>query len=229
MKYYSILIFMLMVSACSTKPFVVNTADIQVSSAREIYILSHGWHSGFVIPAATLGRLLPKIKERFGNAQFIEIGWGDKGFYQAQEITSGLTIQAIFWPTESVVHVVAVPVSVEKYFPGSQIETVCLQSRQFSKLLHFIENSFLKDSNGNIIPLRSGIYGDSQFYKGEGEYYLFNTCNKWTAKGLKSAEMDISTTFKLTASSIMDYLTERKGQPLEDTGACSAGLQDSEN
>ena len=35
-----------------------------------------------------------------------------------------------------------------------------------------------------------------------------NTCNKWTAKGLKSAGMDISPTFKLTADSIMDYVKE---------------------
>jgi len=37
-----------------------------------------------------------------------------------------------------------------------------------------------------------------------------NTCNKWTAKGLKSAGMDISPTFKLTADSIMDYLKENR-------------------
>jgi len=41
-----------------------------------------------------------------------------------------------------------------------------------------------------------------------------NTCNKWTAKGLKSAGMDISPTFKLTAESIMDYLEEYR-QTLE--------------
>ncbi len=35
-----------------------------------------------------------------------------------------------------------------------------------------------------------------------------NTCNTWTAKGLKSAGMDISPTFKLTADSIMDYMKE---------------------
>jgi len=39
-----------------------------------------------------------------------------------------------------------------------------------------------------------------------------NTCNTWTAKGLKSAGLDISTAFKLSAESIMDYLSEQKAE-----------------
>jgi hypothetical protein len=61
-----------------------------------------------------------------------------------------------------------------------------------------------KNDKGQIVKLTKGIYVDSQFYKGVGDYYLMNTCNKWTAKGLKSAGMDISTHFKLSASSVMD-------------------------
>ena len=58
--------------------------------------------------------------------------------------------------------------------------------------------------------MNHGIYGDSQFYKAKGEFHIFNTCNKWTAKGLESAGMNISTTFKLTASSIMCLLVSQK-------------------
>ena len=57
-----------------------------------------------------------------------------------------------------------------------------------------------------MLALKNGIYGNSQFYKGVGDYYLMNTCNKWTAKGLKSIGMDISPIFKLTADSIMTYI-----------------------
>lgn len=117
-------------------------------------------------------------------------------------------MQAIFWPTESVMHVVAVPKRAEDYFANSDVKTFCLHEGQYARLVSFIENSFKKDKNGNIIPLKNGIYGNSQFYKGEGDYYLMNTCNKWTAKGLSSAGMTISTTFKLTAGSVMDYLSE---------------------
>jgi uncharacterized protein (TIGR02117 family) len=208
MKYIFIAICLIFVSACSTKPHIVKHTDIKVTSNKEIYIVSHGWHTGFVVPAEAILKQLPQLKDRFKNTPYIEFGWGDRDFYQAQEITSGLTIQAIFWPTESVIHAVAIPERADIYFPNSDVEVICLKTDQYSLLISFIENSFYKDKNNKIIKLKNGTYGNSQFYKGEGDYYLMNTCNKWTAKGLKSVGLDISTTFKLSADSIMDYVSE---------------------
>jgi len=220
MKLIAALFFMLLLGACSSRPHIVNSTDINISSTTEVSIVSHGWHTGFVVPAKTITEQLPQLKERFSDTPFIEFGWGDKGFYQAQEITSGLTLQAIFWPTESVIHAVAIPEPVKNYFSRSDVITLCLQGRQYAMLISFIENSFYKQSNGDIVPLKNGIYGDSQFYKGEGDYYLMNTCNKWTAKGLSSAGMDISTTFKLTAGSIMDYLLKQNIALADGSSGC---------
>ncbi|MCV5148187.1 DUF2459 domain-containing protein, partial [Escherichia coli] len=67
-----------------------------------MYIVSHGWHTGIVVPAANVNRVLPQLDARFAQPKWYEIGWGDKGFYQAQEITSSLTLQAMFWSTGAV-------------------------------------------------------------------------------------------------------------------------------
>ena len=136
----------------------------------------------------------------------MDSGREHKGFYQAKEITSGLTLRAIFWPTESVIHAVAVPQNVYEYFANSEIEVLCLNDSELSSLIGFIKSSFYRDNNGKFVELKKGIYGDSQFYKGVGDFYLMNTCNKWTAKGLKSAGMDIVPTFKLTSNSVMSYV-----------------------
>lgn len=225
MKAFVVLLTLALLSACSSKPYVVKPTDGAVSTrGSEIYIVSHGWHTGFVIPSDALTERLPKLKNRFKNSPNLEIGWGDKGFYQAKEITSGLTMRAIFMPTESVVHVVAVPKDVIKYFPHSKVETLCLNGPEFDSLVRFIESSFARDSNGNIVPLKNGIYGDSQFYQGVGDYYLMNTCNKWTAKGLSSAGLDISPTFKLTAGSVMSYLNSSESArsvTVKEQGSCS--------
>lgn len=222
MRYISLFIFLLFLGACSTKPYIVKKSYITIEGSKEIYVVDHGWHTGFVVPSDTITKQLPLLKQRFRNTSFIEFGWGDKGFYQANEITSGLTLQAIFWPTESVIHAVDVSESPEIFFPNSQVERLCLQRKQYSKLITFIENSFYKNDIGDIVPLKNGIYGNSQFYKGEGKYYLMNTCNKWTAKGLSSADMDISTTFKLTTSSILDYLSERGEALTNGSSGCYA-------
>ncbi len=220
MKQITILIITLLLGGCSTGPNIVHSSNINILSSKKVSIVNHGWHTGFVVPSATITKQLPQLEERFNNIPFIEFGWGDKGFYQAKEITSGLTLQAIFWPTKSVIHAVAVPELAEKYFNKSEVKTICLQNKQYATLISFIKNSFYTQNDGNIIPLKKGIYGNSQFYKGKGDYHLMNTCNKWTAKGLSSAGMDISPTFKLTAGSIMSYLSTQKEYEINNPYEC---------
>ncbi len=128
-------------------------------------------------------------------------------------MTASLIFRAIFWPTESVVHVVSISGNSHAFFAGSDIEPVHLTDDGYDSLLTYISNSFRRNEEKKVIELEKGLYGDSQFYAGEGDYFLMNTCNKWTAKGLKSAGMDIGKTFTLTADSVMDYLqSQNKSQ-----------------
>lgn len=205
-----LILLTLLVCGCSSKPYVVRPNDDDGPKSRQVFVVSHGWHTGLVIPAADLQQRLPALKARFHDTPYLELGWGDKGFYQAKEITSGLTLRAIFWPTESVVHIVSVPTAATAYFPYSEVEGVCLGESGFSSLLTFVVNSFARDERGEIVALKNGIYGDSQFYAGFGEYFLLNTCNKWTAKALKSGGTGINPTFKLTAGSIMNYARQHE-------------------
>ena len=154
----------------------------------------------------------PEVIERFDDAEYVEFGWGDKGFYQAQEITMGLTLQAIFWPTGSVMHAAAVPekMTVKAYFVNSEIESLNLNNKELLSLAQFISESFYRNEGRTIVPQRQGLYGESQFYQGVGDYYLMNTCNKWTAKGLKSIGMNLSPTFKLTAGGVMQSIRKQK-------------------
>jgi len=201
------IIFITFLTARSTLPHVVPVLEEKDTIAdNAIYVVSHGWHTGIVVPRDRLLENIPELRTRFNYGKYLEIGWGDKGFYQAKEITSGLTIRAIFWPTDSVVHVVSVPASPLESFPQSEVRKLCLSQNQVESLGKFISGSFQRAQSGSIVSLKNGIYGDSQFYAGKGSFYLTNTCNKWTAKGLRSAGYDISPAFKLTASSIIDYI-----------------------
>ena len=150
---------------------------------------------------------------------------GDNEFYPAEEITSGVTLKAIFLPTDSVVHAVAVTRKADNFFKHSEVEKFCLEDPEFKSLVKFISSSFFRDESGNILKLNHGIYGDSQFYKAKGDFHIFNTCNKWTAKGLESAGMNISTTFKLTAGSIMNFLFKEESSGRIDLNrSCEKGI-----
>jgi len=198
---------------CAAKPYAMTGQPLNsATGSNEVYVVSHGWHTGIVVPANDIQTRLPLLKDRFGDVGHLEFGWGDKGFYQAGQITVGLTLRAVFWPTESVMHVVAVPMNPVDYFSDSQVKKLCISNDALSSLNRFIVSSFYRGSDstgeGAVSVLKKGIYGNSQFYKGVGNFYLMNTCNKWTAKGLRSAGFNISPTFKLTADSVMGSLDE---------------------
>ena len=204
-------LLLLLVSACSSLPDVV-TPQPEANPLRNIsvYVATQGWHTGFILPAAELKADMPFLAQRFGSVRYLEFGWGDKAYYQAAENTVWLAIQALFWPTETVMHVVAVPDHPKIYFPSSEVINIKLSANEFVALRSYIRNSFYYDVQGQVSVLKHGLYGDSQFYQAQGEFYMTNTCNKWTAKGLKSAGMDISLWFKQTQGSVMSYLREKK-------------------
>ena len=207
--FLALLLFAAALQACSGKPYVVDYTDVtDAPKTNTVYIARHDWHTGFIISAIEVDAVLPFLKQRFSRAAYYEFGWGDTGFYQAGEITSGLSIKAIFWPTDSVMHVVAVPFDPARYFNHSEVLEIHLSDPELFNLLEFINTSFYYSADTHPVLMKHGIYGDSQFYQGEGDYFLFNTCNRWTAKGLESAGFDIFTFSKFTADSIMSYLRE---------------------
>lgn len=212
MKLTKLLLVALVATGCSGKPYVVDPAPGASGAVRThpVFIVSHGWHTGLIVPAGPLNAAIPDLKERFGDAAYYELGWGDKGFYQAQEITTGLSLQAMFWSEGAVLHVVAIPDAPRGYFAQREVVDTCLTGDEVSSLATFVANSFARSAQGQVVRLGQGIYGNSQFYDGEGRYYLLNTCNKWTAKGLKSAGFEISPSLSLTSDSVMSAIRERR-------------------
>lgn len=214
-----ILAVSLIISGCSMEPHVIDhAAETNPIRDHSIYVTNHGWHTGFIIPAKSANASLSFLKQRFGSVAYYEFGWGDEGFYQAEEISLGLVLRAIFWPTDAVMHVVSVPFDPSQFFISSEVIELKLSNSEMKSLQAFINNSFHYNDNGQTVSLNPGIYGDSQFYRATGNYFMTNTCNKWTAKGLKSSGMDIGVGFKLTADSIMSVIEQYKSESQPGSG-----------
>ena len=208
--FQSILVLLIALGACASNPAVADKAQEGVSANRMVvYVVGHDWHTGIILPTADILTYLPELKNQFTDSPYLEFGWGDKNFYQAEDPGAGLAIKALLWPTEAVMHVVAVPKDVPGYYPQSEIHRICILPDHYTALLNFIFNSFRLTKAGGIISLKKGLYGNAFFYEAKGRYSLFNTCNTWTAKGLKQAGLNINPGAMAAASALMDFMRKR--------------------
>jgi uncharacterized protein (TIGR02117 family) len=181
---------------------------------KTIVIVSHGWHTGFVIDAHDLRGYLPAVQQDFDGARYLEIGWGDKGFYQTEKITSGLTLQAIFWPTDSILHVVGLMDTPQTEFPHSEIFQVQISNDGLLALLQYLQATF-ETSDGQPISSDNGLYGWSRFYEASGKYHLFKTCNHWVARGLRQTGFPITYPYAATAGNVMFQVENFAADPLK--------------
>ena len=54
------------------------------------YLVGHGWHTGIVIPAATIPEPLLPVRRFYDKYEYIELSWGMKIFLKAMSLKSAL-------------------------------------------------------------------------------------------------------------------------------------------
>ena len=174
MRHWSAFVFCSSVlAACAQQPVCEPT--------RTLYVVNHGWHSGIVVERAELARRLPALEA--GDAEYLEVGWGEERFYQARESTLGMALRALLKPNASVLHVVPFSGTPQRYFIHSEVREVRTDDARYASALDFIAASFTKE------PARLGpsLYGEGWFYPATRSFHLFNTCNSWVADVLEKA------------------------------------------
>jgi len=170
---------------------------------KSIYLVSHGWHAGIVLKRADIAASLLPVASDFPDAYYLEVGWGDKDYYQSPDAHLGIVIKAALWPTASVLHIVGFNKPVASNFPYSEIIKIELSSAGLEHLIRNMATSFASDEAGNIMALGPGLYGNSRFYLSRESYHLFNTCNVWTARMLYASGMDIAQTSAIRVEGLM--------------------------
>lgn len=205
----TLIICLLFVSGCSRSPDALTPPEAASNvTDQTIYIANHGWHTGIIIEKSQIENIVPQLATRFQQYQYLEIGWGDLDFYQADKVTIWLTLSAALRPTKTAVHVVGFNAEPNIYFGSSELLKMQVSTKGYQNLTRFIGNSFAYSKTDEILPINKGIYGDSQFYQGAGEYHWLNTCNHWAAKALYSVGLNIKPGFKFTSGSVMRALAK---------------------
>jgi Protein of unknown function (DUF2459). len=199
------LIFVFLLGGCAVKPADSPTV-IECETPRTFYVIGHDWHTGIAVNREDLVNYVLPLENDLGNGDYIEIGWGDEQFYQAKKVTPGLALQAILWPSPTVLHVVEVTDMPQRYFSGNVVMEISVPQTGYEKLLAYISESFARTIDNNITGLGPGLYGESRFYRANGVFHAFNTCNTWVIKAIERTGYPVTNVSAVTAGEVLSQL-----------------------
>jgi uncharacterized protein (TIGR02117 family) len=172
---------------------------LQDDSLHTIFLIKQRWHTAIVFHKEDIDTtILPEIKY-FEEAELIDIGWGDEAFYQAPNFDWDLAYQAIFYPTPSTLRMEGIYIPMIDYFNISEIVVEFkINDEHLKILLNYIADTIWRNEDHQSKTLSTQYLDRVYFFKANGEYHLFNTCNTWIARGLKKAGFDIKEEIILT-------------------------------
>ena len=170
---------------------------------KTIYLVRHGWHAGLVIRRADIPPGSWPQANAFPDAEYLEVGWGDRDYYMTPGAGLGTIIKAGLLPTASVLHVVGFSGLVTRNFPHSEVIRIDLSTAGLRQLCGYLENSYALDPAGSSQPLGPSLYGNGRFYLSRETYHAFNTCNAWTARALRAAGLPIRPATNLRVDTLM--------------------------
>lgn len=201
MNSYNLIIFPVIFFFLNTSPQLQVAQILQISQNddHQVYFIKQNWHTAIVLKTSEMDSVLFKEYNRFKKYKLIDIGWGDEEFYQYPGFDSGLAFNALFHKTPSTLRVEGINISQEDYFDASEIVIeLVLSDDQFNKICNYINITFKLNDEDEAITLSSRVDGQIIFYKANGNYHLFNTCNTWLANGLKQAGLQFEDNIILT-------------------------------
>jgi len=188
------------------------SVDVQVVDGHNVLVLDHGYHSGIVIYRDDLQRFGGAVAKGwladFPNADWFEIGWGDRGFYldvpTLSDVTFGVAASALLLPSPSVLHVATGQGDAAQVFAASGQISFSLDSAHMTALI-----DTLQAGSGGADGLKKGLYLNSLFYAGNGSYHMFYTCNSWVARVLRAGGVNASPLFAQSSSGLFTELNLR--------------------
>ena len=169
------------------------------SGRKTVYVVHHGTlHTGLTIRRSDIPPGHWPASADFAPSRYIEVGWGDDDGYR-KPLTSGIALKALMGDPHTVLFAERFQEPIERKYrdPKFTVLAVDLSDAGMRCLCDHIQQTYALDENGNPIRLGGG------WYRAQGTYSAFNTCNTWIARGLRKAGCPIDDALCLTASELL--------------------------
>ncbi|ADV51274.1 DUF2459 domain-containing protein [Cellulophaga sp. E16_2] len=166
----------------------VDKKEASVPSHSSIYLSSNGVHLDIVLEKKDINTLVLSGLKHTAGDKFMSFGWGDENFYLNTPTWGDLTFnngfKALFLKSATLMHITR--------FKEKQINWIEIKvsHNELIKLNSYLEKSFLKDNTGSKTLIAYKGYGSNDdFYKANGSYSCFKTCNSWVNTGFVEGGM----------------------------------------
>ena len=92
-------------------------SSLAYGAEHVIYIVTHEFHAGIIFSKSDISLDYLSNADFYDDAAYIEIGFGDKEYYMAEEPGVIAGARALLLPTQSVLHVVKFNLPPQTTFP----------------------------------------------------------------------------------------------------------------
>jgi uncharacterized protein (TIGR02117 family) len=156
-------------------------------SEKVIYLVKIRWHTGIIFRTDQADKTKWKFIDDFKGYKYVDVGWGDKDFYQHPGFDIDLAVKALFFKTQSTLRISGFNRGIDKYLETTDYaEKLILNDEEYGRLCSYIQSTYSPD-DGYPVILSEHFGGAVKFYRAKGYYTVFNTCNTWIAKALNYA------------------------------------------
>jgi len=179
-------------------------APMPGSARKDVWVVGHGWHTRVAVRRADVDPAIWPESLDFGEASYLEVGWGDRDFYPKPEPSLWDAIDPVVRATPAALHVGVFETPPEVAFAGQPVVRLSVPAAGLDRLARFIRDHYERDAAGKVARIRPGYYPRSAFYRATGRYHaLTYNSNRWTATALQAAGAPIDPTTVVTSGGLM--------------------------
>jgi uncharacterized protein (TIGR02117 family) len=162
-----------------------------LEGVRSIFVVAHSYHSGLAVRTRDVPADAWPAQRDFPNADYLEVGWGEREYYAQPNPGLSVILHALFVPSLSTIHVVPVTGSLTSFFLNSEIVELHVPQAGFERMVAFVRDTYELDAEGRPVSIPSGPDEVGRFYASKRTFHITENCNVWVARALEAAGLPV--------------------------------------
>lgn len=207
LSWFAMVLLAGMLSGCASNDACYEPPQPE-QGLRSVYVVKRAWHTGVAVAASDWPNRDWAVLGDFPDSRYLEFGWGDARFYQADQETWWLTVRAAFFSTASVVHVIGFNHPTPEALRADEVVEVHLTEDGLRKLAASIEAELKDAAPESVGGVLNGTPEPNKFYPAKRRFFFPRMCNWWTARRLQDGGCPVAAWTVILANRV---IREAKG------------------